>query len=112
MEHFLRIISDRPVDGEDPSYDTHKRHHIGIRSSSWEQMVADCRVVYGTPDQVVDQLRRMGESGMDMLIAHFQYGNLDVDASRRSMKLFCDEVLPKVRNFPTSIPSAPARVSV
>jgi alkanesulfonate monooxygenase SsuD/methylene tetrahydromethanopterin reductase-like flavin-dependent oxidoreductase (luciferase family) len=111
MEHFLKIISDRPVDGEDPSYDTHKRHHLGIRGSSWEQMVEDCRVVYGTPDQVVDQLRRMGESGMDMLIAHFQYGHLDLDASRRSMKLFCEEVLPKVRNLPTSIPSSTSRVS-
>jgi len=110
MEHFLRIISDRPVEGEDPSYDTHKRHHLGIMGSSWEQMVADCRVVYGTPDQVVEQLRRMGEAGMDMLLCHFQFGNLDYEAGNRSLKLFCEEVLPRVRDLPTSIPTRRAPV--
>jgi alkanesulfonate monooxygenase SsuD/methylene tetrahydromethanopterin reductase-like flavin-dependent oxidoreductase (luciferase family) len=110
MEHFLRIISDRPIDGEDPSYDTHKRHHLGIMGSSWDQMVEDCRVVYGTPDQVVEQLRRMGASGMDMLLCHFQFGNLDYAAGNRSMKLFCDEVLPRVRDLQTSIPARTAPV--
>ncbi len=105
MEHFLRIISDRPVDGEDPSYDTHKRHHLGIMGSSWEQMVDECRVVYGTPDEVVAQLQRMAAAGTDMLLCQFQFGNLDYAASNRSMKLFIDEVLPRARDLKTSIPS-------
>lgn len=112
MEHFLRIISDRPVDGEDPSYDTHKRHHLGIMASSWEQMVEDCRVVYGTPDEVVAQIRRMAASGMDMLLAHFQFGNLDYAASDRSMQLFCEEVFPRVRDVLSSLPASAQRIGV
>jgi alkanesulfonate monooxygenase SsuD/methylene tetrahydromethanopterin reductase-like flavin-dependent oxidoreductase (luciferase family) len=99
MEHFLKIISDRPAAGEDPSYDTHKRHHNGIMASSWQQLIDDCRVVYGTPDQVVAQLTRMADSGMDMFMGYFQFGELDYDASNRSMKLFCEEVLPRVRHL-------------
>jgi alkanesulfonate monooxygenase SsuD/methylene tetrahydromethanopterin reductase-like flavin-dependent oxidoreductase (luciferase family) len=108
MEHFLRIISDRPVDGEDPSYDTHKRHHLGIMGSTWEQMVEDCRVIYGTPDQVAAQIKRMSEAGTDMVLCHFQFNNLDFAASNRSMQLFCNEVLPRVRDLKTTIPSRTA----
>jgi alkanesulfonate monooxygenase SsuD/methylene tetrahydromethanopterin reductase-like flavin-dependent oxidoreductase (luciferase family) len=107
MEHFLRVISDRPIEGEDPSYDTHKRHHRAIMASSWEQMVEDCRVLCGTPDQVVAQLERMNASGMDMLLGQFQFGNLDYAASSRSMQLFCDQVLPRVKALKSSIPARP-----
>lgn len=99
MDHFLRIISDRPIDGEDPSYDTHKRHHLGILGSSWEQMLDECRTVYGTPDMVVEQLTKMAESGMDEFMGYFQFGELDYEASNRSMRLFCEEVMPRVRHL-------------
>ncbi len=64
---------------------------------SLEEASAKGRLVYGTPDQCIAQLLRMAASGVDMFQGWFQFGILDQEASNRSLKLFCDAVVPGVR---------------
>ena len=64
---------------------------------SLEEASAKGRIVYGTPDTCIAQLLRMASSGVDMFQGWFQFGVLDQEASTRSLKLFCDAVVPGVR---------------
>jgi hypothetical protein len=73
-------------------------------ASSWDKLIEDGRVVYGTPEMVVAQIERMAESGMEMLLGQFQFGELDFAASDRSLRLFCTEVLPKIRHLNARTP--------
>lgn len=50
-------------------------------------------MVFGTPDEVIAKLEKYEEAGVD----HYMYGarfGLDHDFAARSLKLFCDEVIP------------------
>lgn len=62
-----------------------------------DEAVASGRLIYGTPDQCVAQLLLKADSGLDMFQGWFQFGGLDYAASDRSLKLFCEEVVPVVR---------------
>ncbi|MEM8581664.1 MAG: LLM class flavin-dependent oxidoreductase [Pseudomonadota bacterium] len=50
-------------------------------------------LLFGSPDTVVEKLRRYEALGVDEFIYYASMG-LDQDAQKRSMKLFCDEVMP------------------
>ena len=41
-------------------------------------------------------VERIAASGVDVFQGYFQFGELDYEASNRSMKLFCSDVLPRV----------------
>jgi alkanesulfonate monooxygenase SsuD/methylene tetrahydromethanopterin reductase-like flavin-dependent oxidoreductase (luciferase family) len=97
LDHFVKVLSDKPVENEEASYETHKRVNQGLLESSFSKLIDDSRIIYGTVDDVVDQLVRQFEGGIDVFQGYFQFGELDFDASNRSLKLFCDEVVPRVR---------------
>jgi len=97
LGHFVKVLSDKPVENEEASYETHKRVNQGLLESSFSQLIDDSRVVYGTVEDVVDQLVRQFQNGVDVFSGYFQFGELDFEASNRSLKLFCDEVMPRVR---------------
>ncbi len=80
------------------------RHSAGSQLEGWvtaglspEEASAKGRIIYGTPDSCIAQLLRMAASGVDMFQGWFQFGGLDQEASNRSLKLFCDAVVPDVR---------------
>ena len=50
-------------------------------------------LLFGSPDQVIEKLKRYEVLGVDEFIYYASMG-LDMDAQKRSMKLFCDEVIP------------------
>ena len=50
-------------------------------------------LLFGTPDRVIERLKRYQVLGVDEFIYYASMG-LDMDAQKRSMKLFCDEVIP------------------
>ena len=50
-------------------------------------------LAFGSPDQVIGKLKRYEALGVDEFIYYASMG-LDRDAQKRSMKLFCDEVMP------------------
>jgi len=59
------------------------------------------RIVYGTPDWCIAQMRRQAELGVTDVLAWFDIGGLPAESVQRSMRLFATEVMPAL---------APARV--
>jgi alkanesulfonate monooxygenase SsuD/methylene tetrahydromethanopterin reductase-like flavin-dependent oxidoreductase (luciferase family) len=66
-------------------------------------------VMYGTPDQVVGQIKLEYErvGGFDHLLMMMQAGFLDHKSTVRNMTLFAKEVYPRIRDLPASM-SRPA----
>ena len=62
--------------------------------------------VWGTPAQCLEKLEAINSlMGADEFVAVFSYGSMPLDKAEASMRLFADEVLPKVRSFaPAEIP--------
>ena len=50
-------------------------------------------LLFGSPDTVIEKLKKYEALGVDEFIYYASMG-LDLDAQKRSMKLFCDEVVP------------------
>jgi len=97
LDHFVKVLSDRPTQNEEASYETHKRVNQKLLDSNFQALIDDNRIIFGTVDQCVEQLERLFDGGVDVFSGYFQFGELDFDASNRSMKLFCDEVMPRLK---------------
>ncbi|MEM7194107.1 MAG: LLM class flavin-dependent oxidoreductase [Pseudomonadota bacterium] len=54
-------------------------------------------LMFGTPEQVVEKLRRYQALGVDEFIYYASMG-LDMESQKRSMELFCSQVLPEFQN--------------
>jgi alkanesulfonate monooxygenase SsuD/methylene tetrahydromethanopterin reductase-like flavin-dependent oxidoreductase (luciferase family) len=54
------------------------------------------RVVYGTPERCIAQLRRQADFGLTDFLGWFDVGGVPVEKVRRSMELFAREVMPAV----------------
>jgi alkanesulfonate monooxygenase SsuD/methylene tetrahydromethanopterin reductase-like flavin-dependent oxidoreductase (luciferase family) len=52
------------------------------------------RIVYGTPERCIAQMRRQAAFGVTDALAWFDIGGLPADAVQRSMRLFAHEVMP------------------
>ena len=50
-------------------------------------------LLFGTPDQVITKLKRYQDLGVEDFIYYASMG-LGMDAQKKSLKLFCDEVMP------------------
>lgn len=50
-------------------------------------------LLFGTPDQVIGKLKRYQDLGVEDFIYYASMG-LGMDAQKKSLKLFCDEVMP------------------
>jgi alkanesulfonate monooxygenase SsuD/methylene tetrahydromethanopterin reductase-like flavin-dependent oxidoreductase (luciferase family) len=52
------------------------------------------RIVYGTPERCIAQIRRQAALGVTDLLAWFDIGGLPAQSVQRSMRLFASEVMP------------------
>jgi alkanesulfonate monooxygenase SsuD/methylene tetrahydromethanopterin reductase-like flavin-dependent oxidoreductase (luciferase family) len=60
---------------------------------------------YGSPDEVFDRILEMRRNiGIGGFIGQFQYAAMDGEASEESMRLFAEEVLPRLHEVEGSIP--------
>lgn len=65
--------------------------------SPWERLKHD-RFLIGTPDQVVESIERYErEMNIDHLVVRMQFPGSDFEAVRDSIRLFGNEVLPRVK---------------
>jgi alkanesulfonate monooxygenase SsuD/methylene tetrahydromethanopterin reductase-like flavin-dependent oxidoreductase (luciferase family) len=62
-------------------------------------------MMYGTPDQVIAQIRRQYEriGGFDHLLMMMQAGFLDHKRTVRNIELFAREVYPAIKDLPHSM---------
>ena len=63
-------------------------------------------IMYGTPDSVVEQIKRFYErvGGFDHLLMMQQAGFLSHERTVRSMTLFAKEVYPRIKDLPRTKP--------
>jgi alkanesulfonate monooxygenase SsuD/methylene tetrahydromethanopterin reductase-like flavin-dependent oxidoreductase (luciferase family) len=76
-----------------------------LRTVSLEQQRDLGVVMYGTPDQVVEQIKLEYErvGGFDHLIMMMQAGFLDHKSTVKNLTLFAKEVYPRIRDLPASM---------
>jgi alkanesulfonate monooxygenase SsuD/methylene tetrahydromethanopterin reductase-like flavin-dependent oxidoreductase (luciferase family) len=96
VEHFLHVISSRPAQGEDPSYASHAAIYEHMTSMNFEQLVDENLIIFGSVDHCVEQLTELRETGVDLVMAWIQFSDLDYEFANRSLRLFCEEVVPRV----------------
>jgi alkanesulfonate monooxygenase SsuD/methylene tetrahydromethanopterin reductase-like flavin-dependent oxidoreductase (luciferase family) len=80
------------------------RTNDSLRSVSIEEQRELGSMVYGTPDQVVEQIKREYHrvGGFDHLLMMMQAGFLDHERTVKNMTLFAKEVYPRIRDLPRS----------
>jgi len=62
-------------------------------------LVAQCRVVAGTPEEAVDTLSRAHDMmGFTQVDCTFYFGGIPFEVAQRSHRLFASEVMPRLRN--------------
>lgn len=73
---------------------------------SWEEVVAGRFAIVGSPETVTAQLTEaIGRIGAGNLLGLFQMGSLPAEATRQSLGLFAEQVMPKLRaEFPAGQP--------
>jgi alkanesulfonate monooxygenase SsuD/methylene tetrahydromethanopterin reductase-like flavin-dependent oxidoreductase (luciferase family) len=77
-----------------------------LNLKEWSEVVEGRYAVVGSPDRVAEQLADgLGRLGTGNLLGLFQLGTLPADLTRRSMGLFAEQVLPRLRaEFPEGSP--------
>ena len=66
------------------------------RALTWDALVDDCLLI-GSPVTVRQKALELREAGVGELVCWMNFGGLDPERARRSMRLFADEVLPALR---------------
>ena len=61
----------------------------------------------GTPDDLVETIKRYESMGVDQVMTWVQFGGLPHDRIMESMRLMGEQVLPKLRRASKSFTSAP-----
>ena len=58
----------------------------------------------GTPDEIIEKIRAVQQTiSCEKLVVHVFYGGMPRDKAEKSLRLFAQEVLPKVQAMPTPI---------
>ncbi len=73
-----------------------KAERLGAVDGNDEEALL-ANTIYGTPEQVIDKLRPFADMGYREMLLQMDHGVFTpsvMGASRRSMQLFCDEVVP------------------
>ena len=54
-------------------------------------------VLFGSPERIVDRVRKMEAAGVGELLCWMNFGGLPQDRVERSMRLFAEKVIPHFR---------------
>ncbi len=61
------------------------------------EYLSENRAIIGTPEQCVTKINALREQGIEYFGCNFDFGGMENEKVRRSMKLFADEVMPHLR---------------
>ena len=77
------------------------RQAVGnVTSLSWDQLIRDGYIIAGSPDSVVDQMKKLIKSlRVGNIFCLIHVGNMPEEKCRHSTKLFAEQVIPKLRNM-------------
>ena len=69
------------------------------RPPTFNEIAADGRAIAGSPRTVTDVIRQqMTAAGADYFVGQFAFGDIPRAETLRSIELFAQEVMPKLRN--------------
>jgi alkanesulfonate monooxygenase SsuD/methylene tetrahydromethanopterin reductase-like flavin-dependent oxidoreductase (luciferase family) len=75
--------------------------------ATWEEVEKGGYVIVGSPETVRQQLEAYAKQvGFGLLIANFSVGNVPHELTRKSMTLFAQDVMPKLKEVNVDIPPA------
>jgi alkanesulfonate monooxygenase SsuD/methylene tetrahydromethanopterin reductase-like flavin-dependent oxidoreductase (luciferase family) len=100
LERYLRVWADaaeawRGV--ESAAYPGYSRMPDIVGAVTPEQLRQNGGVVFGSPTQVVDAVARLREElGADRILWQVDFGAMPLEASRRTVRAFIDEVVPRL----------------
>lgn len=76
-----------------------ERYKAQLRGLSIDQLVAERRVIAGSPAECAELIRSaQQELGFTICDCNFVFGGIDLDVARNSMKLFARGVIPALRS--------------
>ena len=80
------------------SYRSHEKHREQMRVLTFDQLVDQCRVLVGTPEEVRSQLEYVRERlYLTDVAGNFALGGLSDEQTRASMGRFMEQVAPRIR---------------
>jgi alkanesulfonate monooxygenase SsuD/methylene tetrahydromethanopterin reductase-like flavin-dependent oxidoreductase (luciferase family) len=94
---FLKSFSShRGSTDHSPSATSRLRLYEYISKLTFTEWIDESLVIFGSVDQCVEQVQRLQAIGADMLTAWIQFAHLDFGFANESLRLFCEEVIPRV----------------
>jgi alkanesulfonate monooxygenase SsuD/methylene tetrahydromethanopterin reductase-like flavin-dependent oxidoreductase (luciferase family) len=75
-----------------------RRVDDAFQQLTFAELVEQGHAICGDVDDCVGQVRRLRDTGVDVLTAWMPFGVLHVDTARRSLDLFCREVIPRAES--------------
>lgn len=79
------------------SFDLYVRTRLYAKRQTYDDIMASGLALFGTPDMVVDKVVDLYNMGITHVVTLHNFGHLPEAKVRRSMKLFAEVVMPRVR---------------
>ena len=80
--------------------------------STWDEVERGGYVVVGSPETVRQRLEDYAQRvGFGLLVANFSVGNVPTELTQKSMTLFAQEVMPKLKHLNSDAPVAVGAVA-
>jgi alkanesulfonate monooxygenase SsuD/methylene tetrahydromethanopterin reductase-like flavin-dependent oxidoreductase (luciferase family) len=92
LESFTKTLSAPPAGPESKTYASHRSLFQHVYDNSFEQLVDDGLVVFGSVEQCADQLEAIAGRGVDAVTMFAQYTGLDYDFAISSVELIGDVI--------------------
>ena len=71
---------------------------LGVYPTEFDGEGADGRMICGSPESARDQLQgQIDQSGVNYVACRFAFGDLTFEEARRSVELFAEQVMPRLR---------------
>jgi hypothetical protein len=99
MSYFTKLGNLLPTDVKEggDSYDQFRKTQRKINDLRYDYLFDGSSVLFGSPQQLVDRISMLREEiGLNYLVGLFNFGTLDHELAKDSMRRFAEEVMPVV----------------
>ena len=109
MAYFHKLANLLPKDVQDGTlssddFASHRRTQARLSSPDLRyDYLYDTSVCYGSADRVAQRIQMLrDELAVDHIVGWFNFGNLDHQLAKDSMRRFADEVMPRFADEPAT----------
>jgi natural product biosynthesis luciferase-like monooxygenase protein len=102
MGYFQKLSSLLPTEvraGGGDSYEQFRKTQRKLTDLRYDYLFENSSVLFGSPGRLIDRIRHLQEEiGLTYLVGLFNFGTLDQEKARASMRRFATEVMPAFRS--------------